>query len=126
MKESQLGRSMVEMLAVLAIIGILSIGGIAGYDAVVTNNKTNAVLDAISKIAAIARTKGMTTTNESAMLTLPEGVLFIKAEPTGLVTVEAPVLSDSVYRQIKNALQSRMPNPGDTKASFVIDFGETE
>lgn len=125
MKNSQLGRSMIEMLAVLAIIGILSLGGISGYNIVITNNKANAILDTVSKIAAIARTTGMTTTNEKAIIPLPDGVYFISAEPNGTITIKAPGISDAVFQKIKNALQSHM-HPNQIKASFTINFSLKE
>lgn len=43
-KQSQSGRSMVEMLGVLAIIGVLSVGGIAGYKTAMERHITNQVL----------------------------------------------------------------------------------
>lgn len=45
-KQSQSGRSMVEMLGVLAIIGVLSVGGIAGYKTAMERHITNQVLQA--------------------------------------------------------------------------------
>ena len=50
---SQSGRSMVEMLGVLAIIGVLSVGGIAGYSLSMRRHRANAVIDAVSKYAAL-------------------------------------------------------------------------
>ena len=47
-KNTQSGRSMVEMLGVLAIIGVLSVGGIAGYSKAMFKYKLNQTLDAIS------------------------------------------------------------------------------
>ena len=51
---TQIGRSMVEMLAVLAIIGILSIGSIAGYNYAINKNHANNLLDEASKMALSA------------------------------------------------------------------------
>lgn len=51
MKNSQSGRSMVEMLGVLAIIGVLSIGGIAGYTLSMRRFRVNNVLDLVNKYA---------------------------------------------------------------------------
>ena len=52
LKNTQLGRSMVEMLGVLAIIGVLSVGGIAGYSKAMYKYKLNQTLDALSQIVA--------------------------------------------------------------------------
>ena len=51
--KSQSGRSMVEMLGVLAIIGVLSVGGIAGYSLSMRRHRANAIIDAVSKYAAL-------------------------------------------------------------------------
>ena len=50
LKNTQLGRSMVEMLGVLAIIGVLSVGGIAGYSKAMYKHKINQTIDSISHI----------------------------------------------------------------------------
>ena len=47
-KNTQSGRSMVEMLGVLAIIGVLSIGGIAGYSKAMLKYKINQTMDILS------------------------------------------------------------------------------
>jgi len=56
MKNTQKGRSMVEMLGVLAIIGVLSVGGIAGYTVAMNRYRANQILDMASKTAVIAQT----------------------------------------------------------------------
>ena len=56
MKNTQKGRSMVEMLGVLAIIGVLSVGGIAGYTVAMNRYRANQILDMASKLAVIAQT----------------------------------------------------------------------
>lgn len=43
--ESQIGRSMIEMLGVLAIVGILSVSGIAGYSKAMVKYKINKSID---------------------------------------------------------------------------------
>ena len=55
-KNSQAGRSMIEMLGVLAIIGVLSVGGIAGYSKAMTKFKINKSIDQISQIVGNIRT----------------------------------------------------------------------
>ncbi len=47
MKDSQNGRSMIEMLGVLAIIGVLSVGGIAGYSKAMTKYRINKTIEQI-------------------------------------------------------------------------------
>ena len=56
MKNTQKGRSMVEMLGVLAIIGVLSVGGIAGYTVAMNRYRANQILDMASKVAVVAQT----------------------------------------------------------------------
>lgn len=51
-KNTQTGRSMVEMLAVLSIIGILSIGGVAGFSMANQRIRINNILDYATKFSA--------------------------------------------------------------------------
>jgi len=55
-KDSQGGRSMIEMLGVLAIIGVLSVGGIAGYSKAMTKYRINKAIEQITLIAGNIRT----------------------------------------------------------------------
>ena len=50
LKNTQSGRSMVEMLGVLAIIGVLSVGGIAGYSKAMNKFKINKTADQVSML----------------------------------------------------------------------------
>ena len=55
-KNTQTGRSMIEMLGVLAIIGVLSVGGIAGYSKAMMKFKVNKSVDEITQISTNIRT----------------------------------------------------------------------
>jgi len=55
-KDSQDGRSMIEMLGVLAIIGVLSVGGIAGYSKAMQKYRINKTIEQITLIAGNIRT----------------------------------------------------------------------
>jgi len=55
-KNTQSGRSMIEMLGVLAIIGVLSVGGIAGYSKAMTKYRINKTIEQITLIAGNVRT----------------------------------------------------------------------
>ncbi|MBQ8672412.1 MAG: hypothetical protein IJ525_07830 [Alphaproteobacteria bacterium] len=55
-RESQSGRSMIEMLGVLAIIGVLSVGGIAGYSKAMMKYRINKTIEQITLIAGNIRT----------------------------------------------------------------------
>ena len=48
MRETESGRSMVEMLGVLAVIGVLSVGGIAGYMMAMNRHHSNSILAGVS------------------------------------------------------------------------------
>lgn len=54
-KQSQSGRSMVEMLGVLAIIGVLSVGAIAGYRYAMNQYKANETINDVLIWAATVR-----------------------------------------------------------------------
>ncbi len=54
-RNTQSGRSMIEMMGVLAIIGVLSVGGFSMMTKISNSRKTNAILDEISAIAGKTR-----------------------------------------------------------------------
>ncbi len=54
-KNTQSGRSMIEMLGVLAIIGVLSVGGIAGYSKAMQKYRINKTIEQITLIAGNVR-----------------------------------------------------------------------
>jgi len=47
-KQTELGRSMVEMLGVLAVIGVLTIGGLAGYNYAINKNIADNIINEIN------------------------------------------------------------------------------
>ena len=55
MKNTENGRSMIEMLGVLAIIGVLSVGGIAGYSKAMMKYRINKTIEQITLIAGNLR-----------------------------------------------------------------------
>lgn len=48
MKNNQSGRSMIEMLCVLTLVGVLTLGGVAGYNAMITKYKANKIAQHIA------------------------------------------------------------------------------
>lgn len=55
-RNTQSGRSMIEMLGVLAIIGVLSVGGIAGYSKAMLKYRSNKTIEQITQIITNVRT----------------------------------------------------------------------
>ena len=53
MNNSQIGRSMIEMLGVLAIIGVLSVGGIAGYTKAMEKVHVNKIVNKSYELSII-------------------------------------------------------------------------
>ena len=56
LKNTQSGRSMIEMLGVLAIIGVLSAGGIAGYSMAMKNYKANKASEVVQMVSTQMKT----------------------------------------------------------------------
>lgn len=52
MQNCEVGRSMIEMLGVLAVIGVLSVGGLAGFNKAMHQQKINASLEQIGMISS--------------------------------------------------------------------------
>ncbi|MBQ8670941.1 MAG: prepilin-type N-terminal cleavage/methylation domain-containing protein [Alphaproteobacteria bacterium] len=79
MKDSQNGRSMIEMLGVLAIIGVLSVGGIAGYSKAMQKYRINKTIEQITLISQNIRTFFANQRNYVDLNTLiPSGIKIIK------------------------------------------------
>ena len=54
----QIGRSMIEMLAVLAIVGVLSIGGLAAFRFAMEHHKANAMVDYMNVVFMAVKSVG--------------------------------------------------------------------
>ena len=52
MKNSEYGRSMVEMLGVLTVVGVMSVGGITGYSKMMAHYKINKAIQQIEQISS--------------------------------------------------------------------------
>ena len=79
MKDSQNGRSRIEMLGVLAIIGVLSVGGIAGYSKAMQKYRINKTIEQITLISQNIRTFFANQRNYVDLNTLiPSGIKIIK------------------------------------------------
>ena len=64
--DSELGRSLTEMLGTLAVMGVLTIGGIAGFNYAMDKSKANDILDGINKRAIALSTYTLLGTNITA------------------------------------------------------------
>ncbi len=57
LKNSEIGRSMVEMLGVLAIMGVLTLGGIAGFRSAMQRFRANGIAGLIAEMSVEAQTR---------------------------------------------------------------------
>jgi len=73
MKNTETGRSMVEMLGVLAIIGVLSVAGIAGYTMAMKKYRANEVVNAASQLVVLARAANQGVGGEATLTDLGYG-----------------------------------------------------
>ena len=89
LKQTQSGRSMIEMLGVLAIVGVLSAGGIAGYSMAMQSYKTSALVEKVNLIAQQGRVLyngqySNTTDGENSNTT--DGKMGKKLVSAGMIT----------------------------------------
>ena len=84
MKNSQCGRSMIEMLGVLAIIAVLSVGGIAGYSKAMEKFKVNRTLEhynylVLGMLDYVIETKNLAEQTNTGMTMIAEAAGLIPA-----------------------------------------------
>ncbi len=127
-RESQSGRSMIEMLGVLAIIGVLSVGGIAGYSKAMMKYRINKTIEQITLVAGNVRTFFAPQKSYAGLNSIEgEGQAIIK---------KAKLVPDEMWenRQITTALGTGLilygrdkAESGDNQAfSIFTYFGNTE
>ena len=105
MKNTETGRSMVEMLGVLAIIGVLSVAGIAGYSMAMRKVKANDIMAYASQCGILARSYNAGTGITTA---------------TACNTLGADTLSDAGITALSAA--TGVTNAGNTSAEVVLTF----
>ncbi len=118
-KNTQSGRSMIEMLGVLAIIGVLSVGGIAGYSKAMQKYRINKTIEQITLIAGNIRTFFAPQRSYSGI--------------SGTVLKKAKLVPDEMWNgsniinawggQVNIDLASSVDGKGDNKAFSIMFLG---
>lgn len=106
MKNSENGRSMVEMLGVLAIIGVLSAGAIAGYSKAMFQHKLNQFTDAHSLLlqnCMFLAPKLEGNTSQTTYYT--EKLAAMNMIPSGFKYYDSTFLEDMFHNKIKPTIQ---------------------
>lgn len=107
---SQLGRTLLEMLSVLALIAILSIGAIAGYSYALTKNKTNVLINDVKTLAILTLSSnflarnpiGTTITADETTTSTPAPITYtITKESSKTFYVTAVKVSYDVCHQLQ-------------------------
>ena len=121
LKNTQSGRSMVEMLGVLAIIGVLSVGGIAGYSKAMSKYKFNKLTDDITMLIANIRTtfsaqgnyKGLTSEKAIQLGIVPDSMIIERSN--GMKELVSP------YADVEGLIQySDLRTDGDAGAFIIL------
>ena len=124
MKNTENGRSMVEMLGVLAIIGVLSVAGIAGYTMAMNKYKANEIVSTASQVAVLtlANNSGAgaayTSADAASVITMPNGISMCStynASNTPPVAV--------TYSGAAPAVQTVVGNTFTSNSSFSLSAG---
>ncbi len=84
MKNSQIGRSMIEMIGVLAVIGVLSVGGLAGYTKAMMQYRANRTMEQIMEIASRISLIGEQTSSYEGLSN--NVAIKMKAVPGDMIT----------------------------------------
>ena len=130
-KNTQSGRSMIEMIGVLAIIGVLSVGGIAGYSKAMQKYRINKTIEQITLIATNVRSFYSTQQNYSGLDSdADDGKKIIqkaKLVPDEMLDIENGAITDikDAFNQSLSIYSVGRFERGDNRA-FVIDFGGSD
>ena len=121
-RESQSGRSMIEMLGVLAIIGVLSVGGIAGYSKAMMKYKINKTIEQITLIVGNFRTFYSRQKEIEWAGGWSSGYAPI-VQKAKLIPDEMMVLTDGVLTNVVNAFGGQMNVEYDAP-DFYLTFSD--
>ena len=107
-RESEFGRSMVEMLGVLAIIGVLSITAISGFNFAMGKVKANEVASQVSVAYIEIMSSSATRNQANTFLNLPDSsVSLVDASGYQKVGIKADFGNDvSACKQFVNMYQN--------------------
>ena len=129
MKNTQKGRSMVEMLGVLAIIGVLSVGGIAGYTVAMNRYRANQILDMASKTAIIAQTLNggiggtACTGSTCASTATASGMAWTTTAGVSAITATATEGSDQVSVTLGTGTNGSIPTGVQDAMANIVGNG---
>ena len=113
---NELGRSMVEMLAVLMIIIILSALGITGYETVVDKEKANQIMTISTKLLRVSNLKGYNVTLKGERMPHPKEIGDVKVVNQNQVKVT--VAEDYVTESLLKTLEHQH--------GLVVEYQENE
>ena len=123
-KNSEKGRSMIEMLGVLAIIGVLSVGGIAGYSKAMEQFKINKIIDDYNAlIFGLLEHRQSFQENTVGEPNLTDIVMALNLVPNSWTKLNEMYLQDSYGNWVN--VRYRQTNSGYSefdKEGFIIDF----
>ena len=125
-KQEQIGRSMIEILAVLAIVGVLSIGGLAGYSLSAQRIQINNILDVATKFSAKGVGGRSYNSLSAAGLDKPNGIDMSLDEAGNVCIKNFPQTSSRDKRMFEafKAQSSSYVVPGNREGcSIVLFFG---
>ena len=118
-KNTQAGRSMIEMLGVLAIIGVLSVGGIAGYSKAMMRYRVNRTVDEVTQIATNIRTLFGGQRNYAALTpAVVNGAKLVPDEMRVAASANAMEYANPWSEKLTIAVTAK--TGGDSNKSFMI------
>jgi len=129
LKQTQKGRSMIEMLGVLAIIGVLSIGGLAGYTRAMRAHRINNILDYVNRCYVEARSygdgMGAHTVACSDIDTVPAGIDVAEAYSNKCERVSGGKITCmlKIDEDLVSMFQSKTGSTSDTQSQFFNGIG---
>ena len=126
MKDTQIGRSMLEMLGVLAIIGILSVGAISGYQKAIFKYKLNKQTEQMNTIfSAMQQYVGQFNFNNGSLNSLTTTFHKLNLIPEEMIKKNTNgTISSSIYDVFGNTytlivVGNNWANSADARRYYV-------
>lgn len=125
MRNHEIGRSMIEIIAVLAIMGLLSLGGITGYSLSVVRTRANNLLNVAGQLSSMSIGGRTYASLADAGLRTSETGVNLSSDAAGKITITGLDKNSRLYSIFKTLADSYIigaPACQGKKCTLILNF----